>query len=194
MAQKREDCLTLKVKSLTEFLSNQNSSKRLLLQAVSKILDPLGMLTPFTIRTKILFQELWLKKIPWDGNLPLEIQNQWLKHTCQLLKTTTSKIFHKAINGNKNLNQLKCNKIHYYACIIIHACITNYIITELIKHLKETEINFFHNCSAIQYCYLEKFSKKREPAWLSTLNGTLAGFTRQRACDSLLCKSPLKIL
>ena len=34
-------------------------------------------------------------------------------HTCQLLKTSISKTFHKAINGNKNKNQLKYNKIHY---------------------------------------------------------------------------------
>ena len=41
----------------------------------------------------------------------------------------------------------------------MHA-LTHYIITELIKYLKETEINFFHNCSAMQYCYFKKSSKK----------------------------------
>ena len=54
---------------------------------------------------------------------------------------------------------MKWNKI-YYACIIIHVGITNNIITELLKHLKEAEVNFFTTRSTMQYCYMEISSKK----------------------------------
>ncbi|GFU77254.1 uncharacterized protein TNCV_4126311 [Trichonephila clavipes] len=55
--QTLDDCLTLDTKG--------------------KIFDPLGLLSPFTIRIKCLIQELWIKKITWDEILPPKLKEKW---------------------------------------------------------------------------------------------------------------------
>ncbi|GBM46194.1 hypothetical protein AVEN_173389-1 [Araneus ventricosus] len=39
--------------------------------------DPLGLITPFTIRVKCLIQDLWSKKNPWGDPLPPHIEKEW---------------------------------------------------------------------------------------------------------------------
>ncbi|XP_063830297.1 uncharacterized protein LOC135079574 [Ostrinia nubilalis] len=52
-------------------------TKRQLLSDVSKIYDPLGWLSPVTIRAKIVFQQTWLSDLQWDDELPADIQTEW---------------------------------------------------------------------------------------------------------------------
>ncbi|XP_055928194.1 uncharacterized protein LOC129959400 [Argiope bruennichi] len=77
--QTQDDCFTLDTTSLLEFISANEITKRSLLQAIGKIFDPLGLLTPFTIRVKCLIQELCEKKITWDEILPPKIVERWLE-------------------------------------------------------------------------------------------------------------------
>ncbi|KAF8777064.1 hypothetical protein HNY73_013989 [Argiope bruennichi] len=77
--QTQDDCFTLDTTSLLEFITASKITKRSLLQAIGKIFDPLGLLTPFTIRVKCLIQELWEKKITWDEILPPKIVERWLE-------------------------------------------------------------------------------------------------------------------
>lgn len=44
-------------------------SKRALLKNVSKIFDPLGLVTPVTL----LPEEIWEMKLDWDDELPREV-------------------------------------------------------------------------------------------------------------------------
>ncbi|XP_064461641.1 uncharacterized protein LOC135371581 [Ornithodoros turicata] len=53
------------------------SSKRGILSAAAKLFDPLGMLSPFSIRIKMLFQRLWEEKLDWDTPLTGNIQELW---------------------------------------------------------------------------------------------------------------------
>ncbi|KAJ0169226.1 hypothetical protein K1T71_015256 [Dendrolimus kikuchii] len=69
---------------------NTQLTKRQLLSYISKIYDPLGWLSPLTIRAKLLFQNTWLNNsITWDGQLPDEIKEAWnqLNHDFQHLNT-----------------------------------------------------------------------------------------------------------
>ncbi|MEO0404760.1 MAG: hypothetical protein AAF193_07815, partial [Bacteroidota bacterium] len=54
-------------------------TKRSLISIASKLFDPLGFLSPYTIRAKILFQQLWLRGIQWDEPLDEEITKEWEK-------------------------------------------------------------------------------------------------------------------
>ena len=45
------------------------ASKRSVLKVTAKVFDPLGFLTPVTVNTKILFQELCIDKAHWDEDL-----------------------------------------------------------------------------------------------------------------------------
>lgn len=67
--------------SLPEVVVN---TKRSLLSEASRIFDPLGWLSPVTIRIKILFQNLWRNKLNWDDQLPIEINSDWKKIRSEL--------------------------------------------------------------------------------------------------------------
>ena len=64
--------------SQTVNTTTSNITKREILRESSKIYDPLGLLTPVTIRAKILLQELWKNNFSWDEPLPPIIQKKWL--------------------------------------------------------------------------------------------------------------------
>ena len=53
------------------------ATKRSVLKLTAKIFDPIGFLTPFTIKMKILFQELRLERIDWDGELQGNLLKLW---------------------------------------------------------------------------------------------------------------------
>lgn len=48
-------------------------TKRNVLQVSSKLCDPLGLLSPVTIRAKLLIQELWQQQLEWDEPLTPEL-------------------------------------------------------------------------------------------------------------------------
>ena len=54
-------------------------SKRKLLSSLSRIFDPLGLLSPLTIPARMLMQETWKLQLDWDSILPETIQEQWKK-------------------------------------------------------------------------------------------------------------------
>ena len=53
-----------------------NVLKRSLLSIASRISDPMGLITPFTIRAKMLFQELWQRGLQWEAHLDEDIAVQ----------------------------------------------------------------------------------------------------------------------
>ena len=78
--------------SLTQkVLSPDHSSatKREVLQHSSKVFDPLGFTSPVTVSAKLLLQQLWQKKLPWDDPLPSEHKQLWqtILHDLQHLHT-----------------------------------------------------------------------------------------------------------
>ena len=50
----------------TSLPDKQPVTKRGILKTVSSIFDPLGFLTPFTVRAKIILQNLWRSRCGWD--------------------------------------------------------------------------------------------------------------------------------
>lgn len=72
-----EDTLKLSLTSTSNFLKTNLSTKRHVLQAANRIYDIMGLISPFTIRVKIMFQKLWELKIGWDNSLPEDIHQEW---------------------------------------------------------------------------------------------------------------------
>lgn len=52
-------------------------TKRLLIQQAARIFDPLGLIAPFTLKAKLLFQQCWREEIDWDSELTQEIASEW---------------------------------------------------------------------------------------------------------------------
>lgn len=58
-------------------LDTDTYSKRTMLSDISKIFDPLGWLSPITLKAKLIFQRVWSTDITWNDTVPQEIQNEW---------------------------------------------------------------------------------------------------------------------
>ena len=54
-------------------------SKRVILSELARIFDPFGLLSPITVKCKIILQELWLLKLNWDEKIPIKIESEWAK-------------------------------------------------------------------------------------------------------------------
>jgi hypothetical protein len=86
-------------------------TKREVLQQSSKVLDPLGIITPITIRAKILIQQLWQESIDWDEPLNEKLANTWqnIVNDLQtaLLTTTIPRRYHSNSQSD-SVPQLHC--------------------------------------------------------------------------------------
>lgn len=62
--------------SLSE-VADAEYTKRSILSHVARIFDPLGWLTPFILKAKLLLQDLWRQNISWDEPVPRDISQDW---------------------------------------------------------------------------------------------------------------------
>lgn len=56
-------------------------TKRTLLSTIAKTFDPLGWLSPITIKHKIIMQKLWKYQLEWDEKVPPDISCEWTELT-----------------------------------------------------------------------------------------------------------------
>jgi len=52
-------------------------TKRQILSCISQIFDPLGLLGPTIIKSKLIMQQLWQLQLNWDESLPIQLHTQW---------------------------------------------------------------------------------------------------------------------
>ncbi|XP_065178471.1 uncharacterized protein LOC135809125 [Sycon ciliatum] len=67
-------------------------TKRTVLSRMASLFDPRGQLAPFTIRSKLLFQELCLAGLGWDDPLPKETAVAWQEWFAEMPKLTQLRI------------------------------------------------------------------------------------------------------
>jgi hypothetical protein len=103
-----EDTFLFHLKELVEYAKSLPVTKRSLLKWSSKIFDPLGFLSPFTIKLKILFQVMCLDKIDWDGELQGDARKQWnaLISELEFLKTVRVPRCYYLSNQNRLTTQI----------------------------------------------------------------------------------------
>ncbi|XP_077536079.1 uncharacterized protein LOC144148418 [Haemaphysalis longicornis] len=86
-----DDTLLISTGNVTAFINTKPTTTRTLLQTFARIYDPLGFLAPFTVRAKVIFQDLWKLQHPWDSPLQREQLTAWnawcselteLQHLC----------------------------------------------------------------------------------------------------------------
>ena len=54
-------------------------TRRNVLRRIASVYDPLGFLSPYVIRSKLLIQKAWLEARDWDELLPTHHQREWTK-------------------------------------------------------------------------------------------------------------------
>ncbi|XP_020716452.1 uncharacterized protein LOC101451891 [Ceratitis capitata] len=67
-------------------------TKRAFLSDASTHFDPLGLLAPVTICSKMWFQDTWRVQVGWDEPIPTTIATQWLEHRSQLHQMADLKV------------------------------------------------------------------------------------------------------
>ena len=63
-----------------------------ILKQSSSTYDPLSILSPFTVRSKILMQSLWQRKFEWDEPLPEDVTTVWTNISHDLAKAAKTEI------------------------------------------------------------------------------------------------------
>nr|XP_042913096.1 uncharacterized protein LOC107448485 [Parasteatoda tepidariorum] len=74
-----KDKFNLDLKSLIDSLENVKNTKRSVLRISSKLFDPMGYITAFTIRIKVLLQEIWEQGLEWDEEFGDILRLKWQK-------------------------------------------------------------------------------------------------------------------
>ena len=74
---KNTDCLSCDLKDIPSYLQKIPPTKRSVLRFSARIFDPLGILSPFTIRQKLIFQSFCINKKGWDDQLEGNFLKQW---------------------------------------------------------------------------------------------------------------------
>jgi len=67
-------------------------TKRDVLSAISTLFDPLQLLSPFTVRAKMLLQDIWAAGIAWDDPLPENLLVKWKDWAGELSELSTFEI------------------------------------------------------------------------------------------------------
>ena len=62
-------------------------TKREVASLAAKLFDPIGLIAPFLVRSKLILQSLWTKGVGWDEEIPMEVSlkwNQWIQELSEL--------------------------------------------------------------------------------------------------------------
>ncbi|GFU52718.1 integrase catalytic domain-containing protein [Trichonephila clavipes] len=101
------DYFTIDVKGLLQLDTSKTITKRIVLQSAGKIYDPVGFLSPYTIRLKCLLQELWLRKLSWDDELPPDIHAVWSQWWLELPFLSELKIPRKILDSSGDSSEVQ---------------------------------------------------------------------------------------
>nr|CAH7749572.1 unnamed protein product [Callosobruchus chinensis] len=111
-------------------------SKRTMLSAISKIFDPLGIISPVIITVKIFIQELWQLKISWDDSVPSSIRNTWMTFTENLTTLCEIKLPRQVMLHNASRIELHgfcdASQRAYGACVYVKSIINDTSSTQLL--------------------------------------------------------------
>ncbi|GFX16685.1 retrovirus-related Pol polyprotein from transposon 297 [Trichonephila clavipes] len=101
------DYFTIDVKGLLQLDTSKPITKRIVLQSAGKIYDPVGFLSPYTIRLKCLLQELWLRKLSWEDELPPDIHAVWSQWWLELPFLSELKIPRKILDSSGDSSEVQ---------------------------------------------------------------------------------------
>ena len=81
-------------------------TKRSLLSIASRIFDPIGLLSPFTVKAKIPFQDLWQRGRKWEDQLDEEVATHWSSWKSELPCLSRINIPHHFMANGRSIIEL----------------------------------------------------------------------------------------
>lgn len=125
----------LKYKTIS--FDDQKVTKRTILSNIAKLFDPIGLLGPVIVTSKLLMQNLWKCEIGWDDSVPIDIYTNWNDIKSQLHLLDSAQFDRKVII--KNATHIEIHRFcdasekAYRACIYIRSIdYKNKIFTNLL--------------------------------------------------------------
>lgn len=108
-------------------------TKRFIMSQSLRIFDPLGLLSPCIIQSKILIQRLWIKGIDWDQSVPDDIQEGWNEISKNLPLLADLHIPRKVIGDSPKSIELHsfsdASQVAYGSCIYMRTLNENDEVT-----------------------------------------------------------------
>ncbi|XP_053390747.1 uncharacterized protein LOC128553594 [Mercenaria mercenaria] len=101
-------------------------TKRDILRYSSRIYDPLGLLSPVTVRAKLLLQQLWKDKFDWDVPLPLEVQDKWNKLAEDLNTVTDTEFSRQYIRQSKHKQTINNSRTKSTLNVFVDSSLKSY--------------------------------------------------------------------
>ena len=84
-------------------------TKRGILNMVSLIFDPMGLISPIIVKAKLLIQEIWRRSLGWDEKLPRDLTDQW-----NLWKNSVLKLSSLAVPRWINFKSTETKKVELH--------------------------------------------------------------------------------
>ena len=78
-----DDSVAINIERVVE-ASSCEPTKKNLLSLTASVWDPLGLVSPFLVKPKLMFQEICKSKIGWRGRLPEDLRLKWEEWKSQL--------------------------------------------------------------------------------------------------------------
>lgn len=130
-------------------------TKRSILSSISSIFDPLGLLAPVTIVSKIILQRVWQERLDWDEVLPMNLHTMWERYKRGLHLLNHLKI-NRYVTFKPNANDFEihgfadASEQAYGACIYIRSTNhTNLLCSKTrVAPLKQISIPRLELCAA----------------------------------------------
>ena len=145
-----------KFRNVSELVDVKNGkwTKRNVCSASASIFDPLGLISPFVVRARVIMQEIWRQKIDWDQPLPEKIQDAWLEWLNQVFIVPDIKI--------KRWSGLKTKSSSYQIHTFCDASEEGYCVTVYIrvKQGKEITTNLLTAKSRVSPLKAESISRQ----------------------------------
>lgn len=88
-------------------------TKRVVLSIIARMFDPLGFLTPFIMKAKIIFQQLWQSGVGWDELAPQELREDFL-HWVEGLKSICHLRIERRYFGSYAWSSLQGLEVHAF--------------------------------------------------------------------------------
>ncbi|XP_064464904.1 uncharacterized protein LOC135376233 [Ornithodoros turicata] len=74
---RQADVILAPVTAVHEFAQKHEPTKRTVLRTFSRLYDPVGLLLPFTVTARLLFQAMWKEAVPWDQPMHPPTHQAW---------------------------------------------------------------------------------------------------------------------
>ena len=116
-------------------------TKREVLKVIMSVFDPLGLLSPFTLRSKTLLQDIWRSGVGWDTVIKKEEFNKWREWLAEIEKLKSYKI-PRCMSPQMSGDSMKHVQLHVF-------CDASFLAYSAVAYLRFTNFHEKHHVSIV---------------------------------------------